>query len=85
MHDLTGRWNLTRLAVEFAAPLAAVSFETVNNGTIEQWNSRTMEGQNNALALCGVKVPGEDSFSYPMYKNRIESTKILHSDKETFI
>lgn len=69
MHDLTDRWNLTRLAVEFAAPLAAVSFETVNNGTIEQWNSRRMEGQNNALALCGVKVPEEDSFSYPMYKD----------------
>lgn len=44
-----------------------------------------MEQQNNALALCGVKVPEEESFSYPMYKDRIESTKILHSDQETLI
>lgn len=85
MDDLIDRWNLTRLAVEFAAPLTAVSFETVNNGTIEQWNSRTMEGQSNALGLCDVKLPEEDSFSYSRYKDIIESTKILHSDQETFI
>lgn len=81
MDDLTDRWNLMRLAVEFAAPLAAVSSETVNNGTTEQQNSRTMAVQDSAVALCGIKLPEEDSFSYPVYKDRIESTKILHSDQ----
>lgn len=66
MRDLTDSWNMTRLAAEFAAPLATVSFETVNNGKIEQWNSRTVERQNNALGLCGVKMREKDSFSYPM-------------------
>jgi len=46
---------------------------------------QTTEGQNNALVLCGVKVPEEDSLSSPMYKDGIESTKILHSGQETFI
>lgn len=82
MHDLTDRWNFTRLAAEFAAPLATVNYETVNNGKIEQWNSRTMERQNNAVGLRGVKMHEKDSFSYPMYKDRIESTKILHSNQK---